>query len=141
MQEETFAFEHQQAHRLLWASMAPLTRFSVLPYILYPNAHNYGDWHQDHEQAHIDFQDVIPGTFGGIGFLNLEHGRIPPHFVFPPLPEAQTGTISQLHPGFNIQDYDLTIWAQREWWTFQNHLAHFNAQLNQNSATFVFPFF
>ena len=140
MQEETFGFEHEQAHRGLWASMAPLNRFSVLPYILYPGASNRGDWHLDHEWAHRDFQMTLPGTFGGIGFLNLVDGIIPPGFVFPDIPAVQTGTISQLAPSYNIEDYNLTSWAQREWWTFQNHLAHLDAQSVQNSATFVIPF-
>ena len=141
MQEETFGFEHEQAHRGLWGSMSPLTRFSVLPYILYPNPNNSGGWHLDHEWAHRDYQSVLPGTFGGIGFLNLVDGLVPPEFIFPDIPVAQTGTISQLAPSFNIEDYELQIRARREWWTFQNHYAHLDAQSVQNSATFVFPFF
>jgi hypothetical protein len=141
MQEETFGFEHQQAHRQLWASMAPLVRFSVLPYILYPDPNNYGDWHLDHEQATRDAAVTLPGTFGGIGFLNLENGRIPPGYRFPDIPEPQTGTISSLNPVFDIQDYDLDIESQREWWTFQNHYWHLDAQSILNSETFVYPFF
>lgn len=141
MQEETFGFEHEQAHRRLWGSMSPLTRFSVLPYILYPRPGNMGDWHMDHEQAHRDLQDVLPGTFGGVGFGDLLGGLIPPGFPFPPLPPDQTQTISQLAPSFNIQDYDLTVWSQREWWTFQNHYSHLIAESTQNSAAFVYPFF
>jgi hypothetical protein len=141
MQGETFGFEHEQAHRFSWGSMSPLTRYSVMPYILYPHPSNQADWHQDHQQAHDDMQQTLPGTFGGIGFLDLILGIIPPGFIFPDIPVAQTGTISQQHPYFNVQDYDLTIWAQREWWTFQNHYAHLDSQSSQNSATFVFPFF
>ena len=141
MQEEAFGFEHEQAHRLLWGSMSPLTRYSALPYILYPHPTNISDWHFDHWQAHQDFINTLPGTFGGIGFLNLVDGIIPIDFIFPDIPEAQTGTISQLGPAYNIEDYDLDIWSQREWWSFQNHYAHLDAQSIQNSATFVYPFF
>lgn len=114
MQEEAFAFEHTMAHRQLWASMAPLDRFSVMPYSLYPGT-NFSEWHFDHQQAHNDTQGVFPGFFGEtVGFLG---------------------------PAFIIQDYDLNNWGQREWWTFQNHVWHRDAQLTQNSETFVFPFF
>ena len=140
MQEEVFGFEHLQAHALLWANMSPLNRFSVLPYLIYPFPTNQAEWHWDHQQATNDAQSALPGVFGGIGFLDLLIGGIiPPEFVFPDIPI--TGTISQLAPGFNIQDYDLTIGPQLEWWTFQNHYWHLAAQSVLNSATFVFPFF
>jgi hypothetical protein len=141
LRDDTFAFEHNQGHRQLWGSMAPLTRFSVLPYTLYPGETNQGGWHLDHEQAHRDAQNSLPGTFGGVGFLDLILGLLPPEFIFPEIPTAQQGTISQLSPGFNIQDYDLSVRNQREWWTFQNHYWHLDAQSIQNSEAFVFPFY
>lgn len=129
VQGETFSFEHNMAHRLLFASMSPLSRFSVLPYIIWPNASDGRDWHMDHQQAHNDGGGVLPGFFGDIGF----GGEVP----------SPTGsTVSQLGPAFNIEDYFLQKNSeQKNWWTFQNHYWHLDAQSAQNSELFVFPFF
>lgn len=128
-QDPTFSFEHAQAHRTLLGSMSPLTRYSALPYLLSPNANNSGMWHRDHQQAHSDFTDTLPGYFGGFGF-NL-WGPI----------GGTGGTVSQQGPAYNIEDYDLTSEPALNWWTFQNHYAHLNAQQVQTSELWIFPFF
>jgi hypothetical protein len=137
MQEETFSFEHAMAHRGLMGSMSPLDRFSVVPYILDPGKNN-GDWHQDHQQSHNDFQGVLPGFLGGLGF-NFPGGS----HLHPLPPPPASNTLSQLGPTIFVQDYELSSKYEREWWTFQNHYAHLNATSVQNLSepALVFPFF
>jgi hypothetical protein len=132
MQEPTFAFEHAMAHRRLLGSMAPLTRFSVVPYELVPGR-NIDMWHRDHQQAHGDFQAVLAGYLGGTGF------GIPRKQVVPPAPAP---ILSQLGPAYNIEDYDLRFRAARQWWVFQNHQAHLDAEVTLSLLeALTFPFF
>lgn len=113
-QDETFAFEHSMSHRRLLGSMAPLPRFSTIPYVLNPGT-NLGDWHQDHQQAHNDFTVTLPGWFG-----------------FP--------VTTFIHPGYDLQDTDLRNRNVRTWWTFQNEYTHRIAENIQNSELWIFPF-
>ena len=140
MQDPTFAFEHSQAHATLLGTMSPLTRFSAVPYILSPGANNKDMWHRNHQQAHTDNQDVFAGYFGGTGFgiFRFPGQRIP----VPTPPEYPAGGLSQLGPGYIIEDYDLSFEPQRNWWLFQNHQAHLDAQQIQDQALrgFIFPF-
>jgi hypothetical protein len=58
-----FAFEHMMQHREMMAVMAPLDRFSRLPYLLDPAYQidvRAGPWNLDHQQAHNDFLSVVP---------------------------------------------------------------------------------
>jgi hypothetical protein len=60
-----FVFEHMMQHRAMMAVMAPLHRFSRLPYLLDPSYQidiRAGPWNADHQQAHDDFASVIPHT-------------------------------------------------------------------------------
>jgi hypothetical protein len=138
MQDPTFAFEHSQAHARLLGIMSPLTRFTVVPYILSPGANNSDMWHRNHQQAHSDSIDTIPGYFGGTGFGSFFHGPHPPH----PIPTPPAGPVTQLGPAYNIEDYDLSDVPQRIWWTFQNHIAHLDAEQTQDQTLrgFIFPF-
>ena len=47
-----FGFEHAMAHRELLGAMAPLDRFSVIPYFVHPQTLPSGGWRMDHQQAH-----------------------------------------------------------------------------------------
>jgi hypothetical protein len=103
--------------------MSPLTRFSVIPYLLEPYDHNITPWHRNHQQAHTDFQSALAGYLGGTAF-----GGSPPPF-------------SQLGPGYNIEDYDLSTESQANWWTFQNHIAHLDAEsVVSLIEELIFPF-
>jgi hypothetical protein len=140
MQDPTFSFEHSQAHARLLGTMSPLGRFSAVPYILSPGANNIDMWHRNHQQAHSDNQDIFAGYFGGTGFGIFFFPGLPfPPIDVPTFPEEPQ---TQQAPGFIIEDYDLTFEPQRNWWLFQNHQAHLNAELIQDQALrgFIFPF-
>lgn len=102
-QKATFAFEHAMAHRNYLGIMAPLTRFSVIPYLLDPMAsiNPAGAWHQSHQQAHDDALTTVPTAWG-----------------------AKT---VGLFVGRNLRDTDLRNREQKTWWTFQNHMEHYIA--------------
>jgi hypothetical protein len=139
MQEPTFGFEHAMAHRRLLGSMAPLTRFSVVPYELTPGR-NLDMWHRDHQQAHNDVQATIAGYLGGFGYgvFRFPGQPIPPPHVIP----APEGTVSQLSLAYNIEDYDLRSESQQRWWAFQNHQAHLDAEsVLSLLEKLVYPFF
>ena len=100
----TFAFEHMMAHRNYWAVMAPLDRFSVIPYILDPlqdvnqPAHR---WHLNHQRAHNDALDAVPQAYGATA-VGLNIGQI-------------------------LVDSNLDDQEQLSWWLFQNHMEHYIA--------------
>ena len=100
--DPTFGFEHAMAHRNGLGAMAPLSRFSVLPYMLDPMQHQEipgSMWHLDHQQAHNDALDSLPSYFGS-DTAGLAIGGI-------------------------LRDYNLDDASQRTWWTFQNHMEHY----------------
>jgi hypothetical protein len=115
-QEPTFSFEHAMSHRRLLGAMAPLTRFSVIPYGPITPGYNTGDWHLDHEQAHDDFQLTIPGWFG-----------IP-----------TSGIINPVYP---LVETDFRNEDQLKWWTFHNFQEHLTGENALNwQEEFTFPF-
>ena len=112
----TFAFEHANAHRTLLGGMAPLDRFSALPYFT-DQANPRGIWSLNHQQAHQDALTSLPTwpwTFWGVG------GN-------PPVEPVPTPT--GLSFGANLRDTNLTINPDAvPWWTFVNHQEHYLMQ-------------
>ena len=111
---KTFVFEHMMAHRNYFAVMSPLTRFSVLPYLLDPMPVSVpiaGDWMLDHQQAHNDALNHVPVHFG-VATVGLAVGQI-------------------------LMDTDLNNASQRAWWTFQNHMEHYIANSTVLPHAFV----
>jgi hypothetical protein len=112
-----FAFEHMFAHRNYFVAMAPLDRFSILPYLLDPFAPplpgviEAQDWNLDHQQAHNDAWNVLPSFYGAT--------------------QQEAG----LAIGQNLRDTNFTNPDQVRWWTFANHREHYIA----NNATFPPP--
>jgi hypothetical protein len=96
-----FPFEHAMAHRNALGIMAPLDRFSAIPYFVEPDL---GDnrpasmWNLDHQSAHNDALDNLPSYFGA--------------------------TTVGLRIGQNLIDSNLDDAEQRTWFTFQNHMEH-----------------
>ena len=95
-----FAFEHAMAHRLYLGMMSPLPRFSVVPYFMDPmTAKRPADgWNFNHQRAHDDADNVIPGSYLGPATLG-----------FSP----------------NLVDSNLSDPWNRSWWTFINHMEHY----------------
>ena len=101
----TFAFEHAMAHRNVLGAMSPLDAFSVVPYLLDPMQNTEipaTKWHQNHQQAHDDFNNALPTYFGA--------------------------TTVGIRPAVNLIDYNLTDQRQLAWWTFSNQTEHFVAE-------------
>jgi hypothetical protein len=99
-----FTFEHMMQHREYFAIMAPLDRFSILPYLLDPTYGTdirAGPWHLSHQQAHNDFTQQLPP------FWDARHVG----FGIP---------TDQILVDSNLQDPE-----SRTWWTFVNHQEHF----------------
>jgi hypothetical protein len=97
--DPSFDWEHANAHRAYLGVMAPLTRFSVLPYLLEPTfLPNIpaGDWQLRHQQAHDDALTSVPSQYGS--------------------------TAIGLRIGQNLLDE-----RRRQWWTFNNHQNHYIA--------------
>jgi hypothetical protein len=113
---ETFAFEHAMAHRNYLGQMAPLTRFSVIPYLLDPMIDNpsiaASNWHLNHQQAHNDALTSIPSYY-----VNPRTGEA--------WPEGETEV--GLFIGTDLRDTDLNNEGQRKWWLFLNHQEHYVA--------------
>ena len=107
-----FAFEHMMAHRLLFGGMAPLDRFSVLPYLLDPMT-EASKWNLNHGQAHDDALLTLPSYFGS--------------------PDVGI-------PGTSLMvDANLSDEGKRTWWTFTNHHEHYLAS-GALELELVFPF-
>ena len=101
-----FSFEHMQAHRRYFAMMAPLDRFSALPYLLDPPLHTEiraSDWHLNHSKSHIDFARTLPSEYNA-----------------PATPERNPAA----QP---IMDYNLSNTEYIASWSFQQHREHFLA--------------
>jgi hypothetical protein len=121
----TFAFEHMMAHRNYFIAMAPLSAFSVLPYMLDPeqNTDQSGtSWHLNHQQSHNDALPKMPGLYGRFG----THDPV------------------GLFIGQNLRDTDLSDQDQLTWWTFANHMEHYIANdallPTYENMPFQFPF-
>lgn len=99
--DPAFAFEHARSHSQFFGLMSPLTRFSVLPYLLDPESDvstPAGEWNLNHQQAHNDFLLTLPSYFGA----------------------TRTGIpISQVMVDVNLNDPE-----QRTWWEFTNLIEH-----------------
>lgn len=97
-----FDFEHAMAHRNALGVMSPLTRWSVVPYLLDPRQNSdvpASMWHTNHQQAHDDAQRALPDYYGATSYGNLAIAGI-------------------------LADYDLSKPDQLRWWTFKNHMDH-----------------
>jgi hypothetical protein len=107
-QINTFAFEHMMATRNYFVAMAPLDRFSVLPYLLDPFQPMPPDivaaqnWNLNHQQSHNDALLNLPTYYGAPVEIGLSVGQI------------------LLETNFDIPD-------QVSWWTFQNWMEHYIA--------------
>lgn len=123
-----FEFEHVNAHRVYLGAMAPLTRFSILPYLLDPEiqvGQSASIWHLNHQVAHNDALATLP-TFYRYSFIEIE--------------EPARG----LFMGPSVVDTNLDDASQRTWWTFVNHTEHImanDALLPVTGSTlYQFPF-
>lgn len=103
MDDPWFSFDHAMAHRNALGVMAPLNRFSIVPYLLdpiMPDEPTAGDdWNLDHQQAHNDALANLPTHFGA-------------------------STIG-LHIGQILRDTNFDNPEQRKWFEFQNHTEHY----------------
>lgn len=115
---DVWEFDHAFAHREYYAVMAPLTRFSALPYFIEPLPPptppfptDADDWNLNHQQAHNDFALALPAFYNdsSIGFG---------------IPNSQ-----------NLVDSNLNDPETRTWWTFANHQEHYIA----NNAILPLP--
>ena len=100
-----FSFEHMQSHRRYFAVMAPLDRFSALPYLLDPPFNTTiraSDWHLNHAKAHVDFAKTLPSEYADTT----------------PAPNAAIAP---------MMDFDLGNLEDVTWWSFQQHREHFLA--------------
>lgn len=101
-----FAWEHMNAHRRYFAMMAPLDRFSALPYLLDPTYNTdqrATNWHHNHQKAHTDFATALPRNYNA-------------------LPE-EVG-ISTAQP---LAEHDLSDAESLTWWSFVQHREHYLA--------------
>lgn len=136
-----FEFEHQMAHRQLFAVLEALARFSLLPYQLDSPALDLrvpaGDWNLRHQQAHNDFNRTLPSNYND-GFFLTTITPIPPPTP-PPPPFQQAGAIEGgefgVLPEHILLEGTGPIAEDRSWWTFVNHLEHYEA----NNAILPLP--
>lgn len=111
--QATFAFEHAMAHRTFLGAIAPLHRFSVIPYFIDPQQNDVPKWKLNHQQAHLDAMPNLPDYW-----------------------QAETFGLLFMH---NLLDYDLDDPEQRAWWTFANNQEHY-AAMHSLPSELVFPF-
>ncbi|HEX3525161.1 MAG TPA: hypothetical protein VHT52_24115 [Stellaceae bacterium] len=100
-----FTFEHMMAHRNYFAVMET-SGYSVLPYLLDPSYDTNipaSPWHQNHQQAHNDYNAALPPYWdaNAVGFG---------------IPQNQI-----------LIDSNLSNPDQLSWWTFINHQEHYIA--------------
>ena len=121
--DQVFAFEHAMNHRTWFGAMAPLTRFSVLPYLLDPMQNTNipaGQWNLNHQQAHNDALTTLPSYYNAATY-GLPIGHI-------------------------LVDTDLQNQDQLKWWEFQNLVEHQVAtatvlpQFAAQNTRWVYPF-
>ena len=109
LNDPAYEFWEAMEHRTFLGAMAPLTRFSVLPYNLDPMPAYPGPaarfWMLNHQHAQTDAISTIP-TWGW------------PGPGFPPYP----GTLEISVPeNQNLQDTHFTNPGQKTWFQFANH--------------------
>jgi hypothetical protein len=115
-----FWFEEAMTHRRQLGAMAPLNRFSVLPYFIDPFRPNTM-WLLTHQQAQNDANTTMPTW-----------SETPP----PTYP----GTLNQSVPlTQNLIDVNLNDQRQRAWWTFANHREQLIA-MDELPPVLTFPF-
>lgn len=96
-----FSFDHYRSHVDFYGLMAPLSRFSVLPYLIDPESDistPAGVWNLNHQQAHNDFLLTLPAYAGA---------------TTTGIPMSQV----LVEPGLNDP-------VQQTWWTFSNLIEH-----------------
>ena len=117
LNDPAYEFWEAMEHRRLLGAMDPLTRFSVLPYLLDPIPTQLRSpaarfWAFNHEKAQTDAMSTTP-TWTGIG----------------PPPYPGTFAVSVTIPeNQNLQDSDLTNPGQRAWFQFANWMQHYLAE-------------
>ena len=131
-QAATFAFEHAMAHRALLATMSPLTRFSVVPYLLDPMVGSgapAAKWNLNHQQAHDDSLRNVQSQYYWPPIttdVTQPNPTPPPPTITVPVVTQQTPTIG-LRIGQNLIDNNLGDPRQLTWWMFQNFMEHYVA--------------
>jgi hypothetical protein len=117
-----FAFHHAMSHRGALGVMAPLTRWSAVPYLLDPIQNSdvpASMWHTDHQQAHDDAQRALPDYYGATSHGNLAVAGI-------------------------LADYNLSKPDQLRWWTWKNQIDHYIAASTilppSTTPKWTFPF-
>ena len=116
LNDPAIEFWEAMIHRSFLGAMAPLTRFSALPYLLDPlpayatPAARF--WLMNHQRAQTDAISTIPTWgFAGTGF--------------PPYP----GTLEIAVPeNQNLQDTNFTNPAERTWFGFVNQMEMYVAE-------------
>ena len=113
----SFAFDHIMNHRAFYAAMAPLTTYSVMPYLPLPDNAPQNDpmWRFNHQSAHNDAMTALP-TWPYSIILGLPTTQVPD-----PLPIGVPNNQ-------NLVDTDFADRGRRNWWLFSNHSEHYAAQ-------------
>lgn len=97
-----YDFQHGMSHRLYMSIMAPLTRFSGMPYFVEPrfdpSPPAAANWRRNHQRAHDDLANHVPSDF----------------------PAAAFG----IPAWSNLVDTDLNDPGERQWWVFANFTEH-----------------
>jgi len=132
-EKATFSFEHAMAHRQLWAAMSPLSRFSVLPYLIDPQQIG-GKYLLNHQQAHWDMSQTLPTFAPGLGLITVTEPDGTQQTVVP-----LGGLALSSNPP--LQDTPLDNPDRTKWWLFANHTDHLDAMSTLPLAEeWVFPF-
>lgn len=118
MQDRAFGWEHANSHRRIMSAMAPLDRFSVIPYYVDPPMMHAGGWLMDHQTAHNDFRVQLPAIFGWWATPTQEYG---------------------IASGHNLQDVNLSDQRQALAWTHFNHMDHYIAESLIDLTLELFP--
>ena len=125
-----FAFEHAMQHRQYLAIIPNLPSLSAVPYLLDPPSRQdvpAGPWHLNHQQAHNDFNAVLPPFFA---YNPADAPNLPFRIM-------QTNILVEgkdRGSDFSLREKK----SSREnwtWWTFTNHQEHYIA----NNAILPLP--
>ena len=121
MDDPSYFFDHQMAHRLPLGAMSPLDRFSPLPYILDPYREG-GWWRLLHSTAQDSFIEDLPswpGSRGQEGWPNDGIGLASDQPLFAP---------------------DIFKPGHRKWFEFANFQEHRIAEASISFEELVYPF-